>query len=73
MDDKALLDHIMIVFRTHGYDGASLSRISEATGLQRASLYHRFPDGKLQMGKAVLEHAIEWLREYALEPLADSV
>jgi len=70
VEDEALVDRLMRVFRTHGYEGASLSRISEATGLQRASLYHRFPGGKAEMAEAVLEHAHDWLREHALEPLA---
>lgn len=41
------------VFRRHGYDGANLRSISEATGLGRASLYHYFPEGKEQMGREV--------------------
>jgi TetR/AcrR family transcriptional regulator, lmrAB and yxaGH operons repressor len=43
------------VFRRHGYDGASLSAISEATGLGRASLYHHFPGGKDEMAEAALD------------------
>ncbi|HLJ64731.1 MAG TPA: TetR/AcrR family transcriptional regulator [Stellaceae bacterium] len=43
------------VFRRHGYDGASLAVISDATGLGRASLYHHFPGGKEEMAEAALE------------------
>ena len=43
--DNQLLDKLTEVFRLYGYEGASLSRISKVTGLQRASLYHRFPGG----------------------------
>ena len=34
------------VFREHGYEGASLSLISKATGLGKGSLYHFFPGVK---------------------------
>lgn len=47
------------VFRRFGYEGATLSRISDVTGLGRASLYHHFPDGKDEMIKAVLEKTEE--------------
>ncbi len=67
-----LLDRLTRVFRTHGYEGASLSKISEATGLQRASLYHRFPGGKAEMAEAVLKRAGEWLQAHALQPLTES-
>jgi AcrR family transcriptional regulator len=64
--DDELLDRIADVFRDAGYDGASLGALAAATGLQRASLYHRFPDGKAQMAEAVLEkvrRSFEWLLE----------
>lgn len=69
IDDEALLDRLIQVFRTYGFEGASLSRISEATGLQRASLYHRFPGGKEEMAEAVLARAAQWLGQHALRPL----
>ncbi len=69
--EPALLDRLTKVFRTHGYYGASLSKISEATGLQRASLYHRFPGGKAEMAEAVLQGADEWLQAHALSPLTE--
>ena len=52
--DEKLIERLTSVFRIYGYEGASLSRIAEATGLQRASLYHRFPGGKEEMAEAVL-------------------
>jgi AcrR family transcriptional regulator len=67
-----LLNRLTQVFRTHGYEGASLSKISKATGLQRASLYHRFPGGKAEMAEAVLNRAGDWLATHALGPLAES-
>ena len=70
--EPELLNRLTAVFRTHGYEGASLSKISEATGLQRASLYHRFPGGKAEMAEAVLSRAGEWLQAHALKPLTES-
>ncbi len=70
VSDEELLDRLTNVFRTHGFEGASLSLISEATGLQRASLYHRFPGGKEEMAKAVLERAGQWLGNRVLAPLS---
>jgi AcrR family transcriptional regulator len=52
-----LLDSLFGVFREHGFEGASLSDLSRATGLGRSSLYHYFPEGKEQMAQAVLERA----------------
>lgn len=40
------------IFRRWGYDGASLSRLSQGTGLGRASLYHHFPGGKTEIAEA---------------------
>jgi TetR/AcrR family transcriptional repressor of lmrAB and yxaGH operons len=50
-----IVDRLFIVFRDRGYEGASLSDLSRATGLGKSSLYHHFPRGKEQMAKAVLE------------------
>jgi len=57
------------VFRRHGYDGASLSIISKATGLGRASLYHHFPGGKEEMARAALKSIGEQLEADMLAPL----
>lgn len=69
IDEGRLLDRLTDVFRRHGYEGASLTRIAEATGLKRASLYHRFPAGKEEMAEAVLERADEWFETHVLAPL----
>ena len=70
VNEEELLDRLTNVFRIYGFEGASLSKISEATGLQRASLYHRFPGGKEDMAKAVLERAGQWLTDHILAPLS---
>ena len=70
--ESDLLDRLTDVFRTHGYEGASLTRISEATGLKRASLYHRFPGGKEEMAEVVMNRAADWIGTHALAPLAET-
>ncbi len=57
------------LFRRRGFEGASLSDISEATGLGRSSLYHHFPGGKDDMAAAVTDFATEWIGKKLLAPL----
>ena len=65
-----LLDRLYIVFSRYGYEGASMTRIAEATELGKASLYHHFPDGKREMAAAVLDHVRAWYEENVFRPLA---
>ncbi len=69
VEAKDVIDRLTEVFRAVGYDGATLSKLSEATGLQRASLYHRFPGGKKEMAEAVLSRAGTWFQRNILDPL----
>jgi AcrR family transcriptional regulator len=57
------------VFREFGYEGASLSRITERTGLGKGSLYHFFPGGKEDMAKAVLEDVDAWFEHNVFQSL----
>ena len=57
------------VFRTHGYDGASLAAIERATGLGKGSLYHFFPGGKEQMAREVLDDVARWFEANVFAPL----
>lgn len=70
IDDEELLRKLSGVFRDVGYEGASLTELARATGLKKASLYHRFPGGKEQMAREVLAAADAWLAEHVLGPLA---
>nr|WP_321236177.1 TetR/AcrR family transcriptional regulator [uncultured Psychroserpens sp.] len=54
VQDIDMLNGLMSVFRSKGYDGASMAELSNATGLKKASLYHRYPGGKKDMTSAVL-------------------
>lgn len=60
---------LLAVFRSHGFDGASLAELSRASGLGKSSLYHYFPGGKEDMAHAVLEEAGRWMAEHVLAPL----
>lgn len=55
------IDRLIGVFQQRGYQAASLSELSSATGLGRSSLYHHFPDGKADMARAVLARVSDWL------------
>jgi AcrR family transcriptional regulator len=67
--DDVLLGKIAEVFRLHGYEGSSIRLLSKATGLERASLYHRFPGGKDEMAAAVVAHACDWFEHNVFQPL----
>jgi TetR/AcrR family transcriptional repressor of lmrAB and yxaGH operons len=58
-------------FRDLGYDGASMSRITERTGLGKGSLYHFFPGGKEEMASAVLAEVDEWFDRHIFVPLRE--
>jgi AcrR family transcriptional regulator len=57
------------VFREFGYEGASLGRITERTGLGKGSLYHFFPGGKEEMAREILAHVDHWFGENVFRPL----
>ncbi len=66
---EGVLESLMEEFRGCGFDGVSLSRISEVTGLGKASLYHHFPGGKGEMAEAVMAMAGTWLEAQVFGPL----
>jgi TetR/AcrR family transcriptional regulator, lmrAB and yxaGH operons repressor len=70
MPKETYIPCLLQLFRQHGYDGATLTKISEATGLGKASLYHHFPGGKDEMVEAVLDYLETWLDRYILQTLA---
>lgn len=56
-------------FRELGYEGATLSRITERTGIGKGSLYHFFPGGKEEMAGAVLADIDAWFEQAVYRPL----
>lgn len=57
------------LFRECGFEGASLARITAATGLGKGSLYHFFPGGKEEMAATVLAHVDSWFEREVYAPL----
>lgn len=70
MPKETYIPSLFSLFRQYGYDGATLAKISQATGLGKASLYHHFPGGKDDMVESVLGYAEQWLQENVLAVLA---
>jgi len=64
-----ILPRLAEVFRAHGYEGATLSLLGEASGLGKGSLYHFFPGGKEQMAKEVLAEIDNWFEVNVFTPL----
>ncbi|AFY57619.1 transcriptional regulator [Rivularia sp. PCC 7116] len=56
MSKEEAIVKLIPAFRKYGYEGASLTLLSKATGLGKASLYHYFPGGKSEMAAAVFEY-----------------
>lgn len=69
MSKETAIPKLVTVFQQYGYDGATLAKLSAATGLGRASLYHHFPNGKVEMAAAVLEYLDRGLTEQLLAAL----
>ncbi len=70
--DQEMLLGLTNVFRSKGYEGASLNDLAKATGLKKASLYHRFPDGKQAMATAVIDDIGKWVEENIIASLLDT-
>jgi AcrR family transcriptional regulator len=68
-DRQDIIPALAEIFRTYGYEGASLTRITEGTGLGKGSLYHFFPGGKEEMATAVLAHIDDWFQHHVYAPL----
>lgn len=72
IDDTTLAKVLFEVFRNHGYEGATIAQLSEATGLKKSSLYHRFPAGKEDMAKAVVSYVGNQLQQQLIEPMQNT-
>jgi TetR/AcrR family transcriptional regulator, lmrAB and yxaGH operons repressor len=72
VERKEILRALGEVFRAHGYEGASLTLITDATGLGKGSLYHLFPEGKEQMASEVLAEIDTWFETNIYAPLHDA-
>ncbi|ESA38937.1 transcriptional regulator [Leptolyngbya sp. Heron Island J] len=70
MPKETYIPGLFSLFQQYGYDGATLTKISAATGLGKASLYHHFPGGKDEMVASVLSYSESWLQANVLQLLA---
>ena len=71
INDTQLFDRLLSTFRAKGYDGASLNDLASAAGLKKASLYHRFPGGKEEIARKLLENVRKWGQENIAVVLLD--
>ena len=70
---RRILEAAFAEFYRHGFQGGSLNRILEQAGLTKGALFHHFPNGKEQLGYAVVDEVIgPLLRQRWLEPLKES-
>jgi TetR/AcrR family transcriptional regulator, lmrAB and yxaGH operons repressor len=66
MSKQTYLPTLLKLFRQFGYEGVTISKISQATGLGKASIYHHFPGGKAEMAAAALAEVDLWLESSIL-------
>ena len=69
ISDEALLAAALDLFRTYGFEGVSIKHLADATGLEKASLYYRFPGGKDEIAMAVAKDMVRWFEESVFAPL----
>lgn len=69
LNDQELAERAAETFRLFGYEGTSLNRLAEATGLEKASLYYRFPGGKDAILMAAIHSVGSWFEANIFEPL----
>jgi TetR/AcrR family transcriptional regulator, lmrAB and yxaGH operons repressor len=70
MSKQTYVPILLKLFRQFGYEGVTLAKISQATGLGKASLYHHFPGGKAEMAEAALTQVNQWLETKIVPILA---
>jgi AcrR family transcriptional regulator len=67
--DEVFLATALDLFRTYGFEGVSLKRLADATGLEKASLYHRYPGGKDAIALAIAGDVVAWFQANVFQPL----
>ncbi len=69
ISDEAFIATSLDLFRTYGFEGVSLKQLANATGLEKASLYYRYPGGKDEIALAVAAEVVRWFQANVFEPL----
>src|SRR3954465_12088540 len=68
-----ILNAAFLEFYKHGFQGGSLNHIVEVAGTTKGALFHHFPQGKQQLGYAVVDEVIgPILKQRWLDPLTGS-
>ena len=70
VNDAELAEKALELFRQQGYEGTSLNDLSIASGLEKASLYYRFPGGKKDMVLAAAAYVGQWFEANIFAPLS---
>ena len=70
ISDEVFLATALDLFRTYGFEGVSLKRLADATGLEKASLYYRYPAGKDEIAMAVARDVVAWFQANVFDPLS---
>jgi AcrR family transcriptional regulator len=70
VNEADLAEKALELFRQQGYEGTSITDLAAATGLEKASLYYRFPGGKKDMALAAASHVAQWFEANIFTPLA---
>ena len=69
VSDEEFLATALDLFRTYGFEGVSLKQLADATGLEKASLYYRYPRGKDEIALAVAKEVVDFFEEKVFKPL----
>ncbi len=69
MSKEEAIVKLIPAFRQYGYEGTTLSLLSKASGLGKASLYHYFPGGKSEMARAALDYVGSLFYQQVLKTL----
>jgi len=72
VSDEEFLARALDLFRANGFEGVSLKQLADATGLEKASLYYRYPGGKDEIVMAVAKNVVAWFQKNVFAPLAGS-
>jgi AcrR family transcriptional regulator len=70
VSDEVFLATAIDLFRTYGFEGVSLKQLANATGLEKASLYYRYPGGKDAIAMAIAGGLVAWLQANVFDTLA---
>jgi TetR/AcrR family transcriptional repressor of lmrAB and yxaGH operons len=70
ISDEEFLAKALDLFRTYGFEGVSIKQLADATGLEKASLYYRYPGGKDEIVMAAAREVVAWFQKNVFAPLA---